>query len=128
MAYKIEPGALHAILIDIAADGESLRSSSKDTKTNGDSVQDNFGTATTVKAAFDSFWAPRDDIGQRAASLLFRKATAVADAAAVLIEGDGKMSDEATTAMGRIPTSYTAAPIWATDASGSPFNFSSGER
>ncbi|MGO2533512.1 hypothetical protein [Arthrobacter rhombi] len=127
IAYKINPGALHAIFVDVAADGESLRSAAKDTKTAGDSAQDNFGTATTVKSAFDRFWGSRDDIGQRAASLVFRKATAVADTAAALMESDGKMSDAATTAMSHLPTNYTAAPAWATDTGGVPFNFSSGK-
>lgn len=128
MAYQITPGALHAIFIDVAADGESLRSAATDTKTAGETVQDNFGTATSVKAAFDRFWGPRDDVGQRASSLVFRKAASVADTAVALIDADGVMSDEATTAVGRIPTSYTAPPVWATDTGDSPFNFSAGTR
>lgn len=125
IAYKIDAGALHAILIDVAADGESLRLAAKDTQTDGDTTQDSFGTATTVKAAFDRFWGPRDDVGQRAASLVYRKATAVSDAAAELIEADGAMSDAASTALGRVPADYSPPPIWQDPPGTSPFNFGS---
>ncbi|MGP5226339.1 hypothetical protein [Arthrobacter rhombi] len=58
MAYKIDPAQLHAILVDVAADGESLRLAAKDTKTSGDEASGDFGTATTVSAAFARFWTP----------------------------------------------------------------------
>lgn len=90
MAYKIDPAQMHAILVDVAADGESLRLAAKDTKESGDDANGNFGTATTVSAAFGRFWSPRDDIGQRAASLVFRKTTSVSDASLALIDATSR--------------------------------------
>lgn len=123
MAYKIDTGQLHAVLIDVSADGESLRQAAKDTKTAGDDAGDSFGTATTVSAAFKRFWGPRDDVGQRAASLVFRKTTSVSDAAVILVDADGTMTDEASMALDQVPVSYTAPPV-----AGTPwedlFNFS----
>lgn len=103
MAYKIDSTQLHAILVDVAADGESPSLSAKDTKTTGDDVHANLGTAGSVGKSFESFWADRDDIGQRAASLVFRKTTSVSDAAAAVIDADGEISAGASTALGRVP-------------------------
>ncbi|MGP5607189.1 hypothetical protein [Arthrobacter rhombi] len=124
MAYKIDPGQLHAILVDVAADGESLRLVAQDTKTSGDEASGDFGTATTVSAAFARFWTPRDDIGQRAASLVFRKTTSVSDAALALIDADGKMSGEASSALDRVPVEYHAPPIWEAGRPVPQFSFS----
>ncbi|MGP5731379.1 hypothetical protein [Arthrobacter rhombi] len=124
MAYKIDPAQLHAILLDVAADGESLRSAAKDTKSSGDDASGNFGNATTVSAAFGRFWSPRDDIGQRVASLVFRKTTSVSDAALALIDADGEMSTEASTALDRVPVAYQTPPIFDVGKPASPFTFS----
>lgn len=106
MAYKIERGQVHAILVNVAADGQSLQHAATDATTAGADAVGLFGTATTAATAFNRFWVPRDDIGQRAASLVFRKANAVADAMAVLIAADGKMSDAAGSALDRVPASF----------------------
>lgn len=106
MVYKIERGQVHAILVNVAADGQSLQLAAKDATTAGDDAAGSFGTATIAAAAFQRFWGPRDDVGQRAASLVFRKADAVTDAMTVLIAADGKMSDSARSALDRVPASF----------------------
>lgn len=106
MTYKIDKGQLHAVLVDVAADGQSLQLSANDTKTAGDDAAEKFGTATTVSAAFTRFWTPRDDLGQRAASLVFRKSESLSETAVVLISADGAMTNDASAAARRIPTSY----------------------
>lgn len=106
MAYKIDKGQLHAVLVDVAADGQSLQLSAKDTLTAGDDAKEKFGTATTVSEAFTRFWTPRDDLGQRAASLVFRKAESLSQTAVALIGADGKMTDGASAALRRVPSSY----------------------
>lgn len=115
---------MQAILTDVAADGESLRSAAKDTKSSGDDASGSFGTASTVSAAFERFWSPRDDIGQRAASLVLRKTTSVSDAALALIKADGKMSSEASTALDHVPVDYQAPPTLDATIIPSSFNFS----
>lgn len=106
MAYAIDTGQLHAILIDVAADGQSLQLAAQDTRTAGDDAAGFFGSADTVSAAFTRFWAPRDDVGLRAASLVFRKAESLSQAAVALIDADGTMTDSAAAALRRIPASY----------------------
>ncbi|HXD28282.1 MAG TPA: hypothetical protein VN621_05950 [Arthrobacter sp.] len=111
MAYAIDKGQLHAVLIDVAADGQSLQLAAQDTRTAGDDAAGSFGSAGTVSAAFTRFWAPRDDVGLRAASLVFRKAESLAQAAAALIEADGRMNDSAAAALRRIPVSYAPSAV-----------------
>lgn len=106
MTYRVNRGLVHAILVDVAADGQSLQLAARDTTTAGDDAAAAFGTATTVAAAFNRFWGPRDDVGQRAASLVFRKTDAVSDALTVLIAADGDMSAGANSALERVPASY----------------------
>ncbi|WP_372698761.1 hypothetical protein [Arthrobacter sp. JSM 101049] len=106
MAYEIDKGQLHAVLIDVAADGQSLQLAAQDARTAGDDAARRFGSAGTVSAAFSRFWAPRDDVGLRAASLVFRKAESLSQAAVALIEADGRMTDSATAALRRIPASF----------------------
>lgn len=106
MAYAIDPGQLHAILVDVAADGQSLHLSATDTRTAGEDVQGNLGTAGVVSAAFGRFWGVRDDVGLRAAALVFRKAEYLSQTVVALIDADGRMTVDAKAAAGRIPTGY----------------------
>lgn len=106
MAYAIDPGQLHAILVDVAADGQSLHLAATDTRSAGEDVQGSLGTAGVVSAAFGRFWSPRDDVGLRAAALVFRKAEYLSQTAVELIDTDGRMTDDAKTAAARIPTGY----------------------
>lgn len=103
MSYEITPGIIHAVLVDVAADGESLRGSAEMATTAGDNVSGQFGTAADVSSAFSAFWASRNDVGTRIAALVLRKAGCVATAAEAFIDADGEMTDAASTALSNLP-------------------------
>lgn len=104
--YSVQPSGIHATLVDVAADGQSLTQAAKDARTCGETVAGSFGTAAAVAAAFQTFWSGRDDVGERVASLLFRKADAVAAAAAAFVEADSDMAAAASSALARLPAHY----------------------
>ncbi|WAP52350.1 hypothetical protein OL239_03450 [Arthrobacter sp. ATA002] len=97
---------IHAALVDIAADGESLTRAAQAARACGETVAGSFGTATVVAAAFSSFWSGRDDVGERVGSLLFRKAGAVSTAASAFAAADSDMSATASAALVALPTDY----------------------
>lgn len=101
--YDMDPAGIHATLVDVAADGESLLQAAKDTRSSGDRVADKFGSAEVAATGFSSFWGDRDDVGERVASLLFRKADAVSTAAHAFTEADGEMTTAASAALSRLP-------------------------
>jgi uncharacterized protein YukE len=104
--YSMDPSGIHATLIDVAADGQSLTQAGKDARASGEKVADGFGTATVVAAAFRSFWSARDDVAERLASVLFRKADAVSTAAAAFADADDGMSSTASAALAKLPADY----------------------
>lgn len=104
--YDMHPEGLHATLVDVAADGQSLAQAAEHTKNSGENVSASFGTADVVAAAFNGFWAARDDVGERVSSLLFRKADAVATAASAFVEADSDMASAASEALTQLPATY----------------------
>ena len=102
--YSMDPAGIHATLVDVAADGESLLHAATDTRGCGEKVLELFGTADIASAAFARFWTSRDDVGERVASLLFRKADAVSTAAQAFINAD---SDMASNALIKLPAAYS---------------------
>lgn len=106
MRYSIDPAGVQLTLIDVAADGESLRQAAVTTRDLGERVSGSFGTAGLVSEAFSRFWGARDDVGERVAALVFRKAGAVSDAAHAFMDADGEM---AAAALARMPAAYSAA-------------------
>lgn len=105
-SYSMDPSGIHATLVDIAADGQSLTQAAKAARTCGDKAAGYFGTATVVADAFNRFWSDRDDVGERVASLLFRKADAVSTAASAFSEADGTMAAAASAALAKLPADY----------------------
>ncbi len=103
--YSVDPAGIQLTLIDVAADGESLRQAAASTRGSGDKVLAAFGTAVVASEAFSRFWGVRDDVGERIASLVFRKAGAVSDAAHAFVAADGEM---ASAALARMPAAYSA--------------------
>ncbi|MCC9204172.1 hypothetical protein [Arthrobacter sp. zg-Y769] len=101
----MDPAGIHATLVDVAADGESLNQAAKDTRASGEKISGAFGTAEVAAAAFNRFWAARDDVGERVASLVFRKAEAVSTAAHAFSQAD---SDMASTALSKLPATYAS--------------------
>lgn len=99
----MDPAGIHATLVNVASDGESLLHAARDTRQFGDTASGSFGTADIVASAFGSFWAGRDDVGERVASLLFRKADAVSTAAHAFVTADDEM---ASTALDKLPATY----------------------
>lgn len=99
MSYEINPSMVHATLVDVAADGESLRTSADRAQTAGDTTGESFGTATEVTSAFATFWGSRSDVGVKVATLLLHKSACVATAAEAFINADGDMTDTASTAL-----------------------------
>ena len=104
--YSVKPSGIHATLVDVAADGQSLAQAAKAARNCGDLAAGSFGTATTVAAAFKGFWSGRDDVGERIASLLFRKADAVSAAASAFVEADNEMTSTASAALAKLPAGY----------------------
>lgn len=102
----MDPSGIHATLVDVAADGQSLAEAAKATRACGDTVAGSFGTATVAASGFKSFWSGRDDVGERVASLLFRKADAVSTAASAFTEADAGMASAASAALAKLPTDY----------------------
>jgi hypothetical protein len=103
-SWDIRPEALHAALADVAADGQSMALAAEDAASSGEEAAGAFGTASEVAGAFERFWAPRKDVGRRAASLVFHKAAVVAETAQLYLAADGEMADAASAAVGS-PTS-----------------------
>lgn len=104
--YSMDPSGIHATLVDVAADGQSLTQAGKAARDSGETVAEGFGTATVVASAFRSFWSARDDVAERVASVLFRKADAVSTAAAAFAEADNGMSSAASAALAKLPANY----------------------
>lgn len=98
-SWDIRPDALHVVLTDVAADGQSMAKASDDAASFGEETAASFGTASDVAEAFAAFWTPRQDVGQRIASLVFHKASVVAEAAQLFEQADGDMSETAVTAV-----------------------------
>ncbi|EMY36174.1 hypothetical protein D477_000465 [Arthrobacter crystallopoietes BAB-32] len=97
-SWDIRPEALHAVLADVAADGQSMMMAAEDAAASGEEATNAFGTASDVAAAFGRFWAPRKDVGSRAAGALFHKAGVAAETAQLYLAADGEMADAASTA------------------------------
>ena len=109
MQYEIQPAVIHAVVVDVAADGQALQQAgTAATETAGD-LTGGFGSADVVAGAFSSFWAPRQDVAQRISSLVFRKTTALTEAAQALVDADGEMSAAAQSALSTLPTAYAPA-------------------
>ncbi|MFB9797498.1 DUF6507 family protein [Arthrobacter citreus] len=104
--YSVNPSGIHATLVDVAADGQSLAQAAKAARDCGDAAAGSFGTATAVAAAFKGFWSGREDVGERIASLLFRKADAVSAAASAFVEADHEMTATASAALAKLPAGY----------------------
>jgi hypothetical protein len=104
--YSVDPAGIQLTLIDVGADGESLRQTAATTRELGDKVAATFGTAAVVSEAFSRFWGVRDDVGERIASLVFRKAGAVSDAAHAFMDADSEM---AVTALARMPAAHSTS-------------------
>jgi hypothetical protein len=98
-SWDIKPEALHVVLTDVAADGQSMAKACGDAVSFGEETAASFGTASDVAEAFAGFWTPRQDIGQRIASLAFHKASVVAEAAQLFEQADGHMSETAVAAV-----------------------------
>ncbi|MCQ1996482.1 DUF6507 family protein [Arthrobacter sp. zg-Y1171] len=110
MTYEILPDQIHGTLTAIAADGNAMHRAATDAGTSAAEIAGTFGAATEVASAFTAFWSPRDETAQRVSSLLFRKATAVAEAAQAFITADGEMATTATAALSSLPADY-APPL-----------------
>jgi len=109
MQYEIQPGVIHAAIVDIAADGQALLDAGRDAETSADQLAGSFGSAEAVAGAFSRFWDPRRDVARNVASLIFRKASALADATAAFVEADGQMTAAAESALAKLPTAYSPA-------------------
>lgn len=109
MTHEILPDQIHGTLLDVAADGNAMRQAANDTGTSAAEIAGACGSATDVGTAFNEFWSPRDETAQRVSSLLFRKATAVAEAAQAFITADGEMNATATAALSSLPADYAPA-------------------
>ena len=109
MTYEILPDQIHGTLLDVSADGNAMRQAADDAASSAAEISGTFGSATDVGTAFNDFWSPRDETAQRVSSLLFRKATAVADAAQAFITADGEMNTTATSALSSLPADYAPA-------------------
>ena len=80
------------VLVDVAADGQSLDKAAGDAAAAGDDASSLFGSAAEVAEAFNAFWSPRSEVGQRIAGLVYGKSQVVAEAAELFIDADGQMS------------------------------------
>ncbi|MBD8044235.1 hypothetical protein H9638_10500 [Arthrobacter sp. Sa2BUA2] len=109
MQYEIQPAAIHAVVIDVAADGQALHQAGNAAADTAADLAGSFGSADVVAGAFASFWTPRQDVAQRISSLVFRKTTALTDVAQALIDADGEMSAAAQSALSTLPTAYAPA-------------------
>ncbi|WP_312179043.1 DUF6507 family protein [Arthrobacter sp.] len=110
MQYEIQPAAIHAVVVDVAADGQALHQAGAAAADTAGELAGSFGSADAVAGAFSSFWAPRQDVAQRISSLVFRKATALTEAAQAFVDADGEMSAAAKSALSTLPTAYLSAP------------------
>ena len=109
MTYDVVPWQVHGTLLDVAADGDAMVRAAKDAGTSADVMAGGFGTATDVGAAFSAFWTARDETALRVGGLLFRKSTAVADAAQAFVEADGEMTATARNAVSSLPADFVSA-------------------
>lgn len=109
MQYEIQPGVIHAAIVDVAADGQALLDAGTDAGNSADQLAGSFGSAEAVAGAFVQFWDPRRDVAQIVASLVFRKSSALADATAAFVDADGQMSTAAKSALAKLPTAYYPA-------------------
>ncbi|HXF02545.1 MAG TPA: DUF6507 family protein [Arthrobacter sp.] len=91
-SWRINPRRLHTVLVDVAADGQSLDKAAGDAAAAGEQASSLFGSAADVAEAFAGFWSPRSDVGQRIAGLVYGKSRVVAEAAELFIDADGQMS------------------------------------
>lgn len=110
MQYQIQPGVIHAAIVDVAADGQALLDAGKDAGSSAEQLAGSFGSAEVVAGAFSQFWDPRRDVADIIASLVFRKTSALADATAAYVEADGHMGAAAESALAKLPTAYSPTP------------------
>lgn len=110
MTYDIDVSVLQSVLMTVAVEGAALDRMAGGARAGGDEAARQFGTAVEAAEAFAGFWAPREDLGQRVASLVFRKADAVAEAAQAFVEADGEMGNTALRYLAEIHTGY-APPV-----------------
>ena len=108
MQYEIQPAAIHAVVVDVAADGQALQQAGTAAAETAGGLAAGFGSAAVVAGAFSSFWTPRQDVAQRISSLVFRKATALTEAAQAYIDADVEMTAAAQSALSTLPTAYAA--------------------
>ncbi len=94
-SWRISPRRLHMVLVDVAADGQSLDKAAGDAAAAGDDASSLFGSAAEVAEAFSAFWSPRSEVGQRIAGLVYGKSQVVAEAGELFIAADGQMSEAA---------------------------------
>lgn len=102
--HEIQPEHVHAVLVNVAGDGQTLDDSAVKAHTAGDTLQDAWGSAAEAKSAYGTFWSSRDDVGIRISDTLLHQASCVAEAADAFIASDGAMSDKAREAMSEIST------------------------
>lgn len=103
ITYEILPDQIHGTLLDVASDGKAMFQAADDAGSSAAEITGACGSATEVAAAFSAFWSPRDETAQRVSSLLFRKATAVAEASQAFITADGEMNTAAAAALSSLP-------------------------
>jgi len=109
LQYEIQPAAIHAVVVDVAADGQALHQAGNATADTADDLAGSFGSADLVAVAFAEFWTPRRSVAQCVSSLVFRKATALTDAAQAFVDADGEMTAAAESALSTLPTAYAPA-------------------
>ncbi|MFT4470155.1 hypothetical protein ACMX2H_09640 [Arthrobacter sulfonylureivorans] len=91
-SWRINPRQLHMVLVDVAADGQSLDKAAGDAAAAGEQAASLFGSAADVAEAFAGFWSPRSEVGQRIAGLVYGKSRVVAETAELFVDADGQMS------------------------------------
>lgn len=104
MSHQIKPELVHAALVDVAGDGQTLDDAAVKARSAGDAVKDAWGTAADAKSAYSGFWSARDDVGTRISEALLHQASCVAEAADAFIRSDGVMSADARGALDGMAT------------------------
>jgi hypothetical protein len=99
--YSVSVEGVRRVLLDVSVQGQFLVDEGLQLASTAASIQDSFGTAEDVAAAFAGFWSRRDHVVGQLSGVMYASAAAVGEAAAAFAAGDREM---AATARGSLAT------------------------
>lgn len=108
-SWDIDPTGVALVISEVAEHAETMRRVDGEVTGGGDTVAARLARSVTVHEAFERFWAARSPMGDRLVRNIARKSGGFADAARAFVDADGRMSEAARTAMGRVEADVAAA-------------------